>query len=178
MDQEGRVVKVRHLKPCLIRLRRGELVTIVVDPHGKPPRSILFSLVKIFAWLAEEWCDNLLWEKKGTLLLYDRYYHDLLVDSKRYRYGGPRWAARLIGKLMPQPKLWVLLDAPAEVLQARKWEVSPEETERQRSAYLAFVREQRNAVIVDGSQPLDKVIADAEYAIIAMDKAKKSLENL
>jgi len=66
---------------------------------------------------------------------------------------------------MPQPGLWVLLDAPAEVLQARKQEVSFSETMRQRQEYMTFIRKQRKHVIVDVTQPLDKVIADVEYAI-------------
>jgi len=160
-------VKMRHLKPRIVMRRLGESVTIVVDPHGKPPRSALISLAKIFVWLMEEWYAYLFQERKAELLLCDRYYHDLLVDPIRYRYGGPMSIARLIGTLMPQPRLWVLLDAPAEVLQARKQEVPPEETARQRQAYLSQVKKQRNYVIVDASQPLDKVITDVEHAITA-----------
>jgi thymidylate kinase len=114
----------------------------------------------------EEWYANLIWDKKGTLLICDRYYHDLLVDPKRYRYGGPAWAAKLIGKLMPQPTLWILLDAPTKVLQVRKQEVTLEETARQRQAYSDFVRKQRKYVIVDASQSLDRVIADAQKEIM------------
>jgi thymidylate kinase len=84
--------------------------------------------------------------------------------------------ARLVGKLMPQPKLWVLLDAPAEVLQARKQEVSLEESARQRQAYLAFVCQQREYAIVDASQPLDRVIADVERAVTAIDSANRITE--
>jgi thymidylate kinase len=167
LNQRGRVVKMRHLKPRIVMRRLGESVTIVVDPHGKPPRSALISLAKIFVWLMEEWYAYLFQERKAELLLCDRYYHYLLVDPIRYRYGGPMSIARLIGTLMPQPRLWVLLDAPAEVLQARKQEVPPEETARQRQAYLSQVKKQRNYVIVDASQPLDKVITDVEHAITA-----------
>jgi thymidylate kinase len=166
---------MRHLKPRLVIPQRGEAVTIVVDPHGKPPRSALVSLAKIFVWLMEEWYANLFQNQKNVLLICDRYYHDLLVDPKRYRYGGPQWAAKLVGKLIPQPRLWVLLDAPTEVLRARKQEVPLEETTRQHQAYLAFVRNQRNHAIVDASQPLDKVIADAEHAITgAMSEGKSN----
>jgi thymidylate kinase len=165
LNQEGRVVKMRHLKPRIVFPHRGEAAAIVVDPHGAPPRSVLTSLAKIIVWLLEEWYSNLFREKKETPLICDRYYHDLLVDPIRYRYGGPMWAARLAGKLMPRPKLWVLLDAPTEALQARKQEVPPEETERQRQAYATFVQKQRNHVIIDASQSLEKVIADVEQAI-------------
>jgi thymidylate kinase len=68
---------------------------------------------------------------------------------------------------MPQPRLWVLLDAPAEILQARKQEVQAEESARQRQAYLSLVQKQQNYVIVNASQPLSKVITDVEHAITA-----------
>lgn len=160
-----RTVKMRHLKPRYIARLRGQPDAIVVDPHGKPPRGAFLSLVKIGVWVVEEWYANLFYEKKEMLLICDRYYHDLLVDPKRYRFGAPLWTARLVGKLMPQPELWILLDAPAEVLQARKQEVPREETARQCRAYLDFIRTQRKHVVVDAAQSLDKVIADVEYAI-------------
>lgn len=156
---------VRHLKPRVFMPRRGDSVTPVVAPHAKPARPALISVAKILVWLIEEWYSSLCLEKKNELLICDRNYHDLLVDPKRYRYGGPLWAASLVAVLMPQPDLWVLLDAPAEILQARKQEVAPQETARQRQAYLAFIGKQRRHRIVDASRSLDKVIADAERAI-------------
>jgi thymidylate kinase len=156
---------MRHLKPFLVIPQRGEPGAIVIDPHGRPPRSALLSIAKIIVWLFEEWSVNCFHDKSDTLLIYDRYFHDLLIDPKRYRYGGPLWAAKIIGMLIPQPILWVLLDAPAHVLQTRKKEVPLEETSRQRQAYLAFVRNQRSYVVIDASQPLDRVIAEVESAL-------------
>ena len=160
-------MKMRHLKPRMVAQLHGPQDFIVVDPHGKPPRGVFLSLVKIWIWLFEEWYSTLFQEKRGTLLICDRYYHDLLVDPVRYRYGAPLWIAWLVGTLMPRPKLWILLDAPAEVLQTRKQEVPAEETAKQCLAYRAFVRKQAKHVIVDASQSLDKVIADTEQAIQA-----------
>jgi hypothetical protein len=74
---------------------------------------------------------------------------------------------------MPRPRLWVLLDAPAEVLQARKQEVTAAESARQRQAYLAFVRQQQEYAIVDAAQPLDEVIAEVERAVTAIDGASR-----
>ncbi len=166
MDAGGRTLKVRHLKPSLVALLRNKPAAIVVDPQGGSPRSTPFSLVKLLLWLAEEWCANLFQDNKNIVLLCDRYYHDLLIDWKRYRYGGPLWVARLVGNLMPRPRLWILLDAPAEVFQARKQEVPAEETVRQRLAYLAFVRKQQRYIVVDASQSLDRVIAYVAKAIM------------
>ena len=165
LNQNGRAVEMRHLKPRIVFAGRGEPVTIVVDPHGKPPRSAFLSMVKIVVWLFEEWYAQIFLDKRDCVLLCDRYYHDLLIDPKRYRYGGPQWVARLIGGLMPRPDLWILLDATAEVLHARKQEVPLAETKRQRQAYLEFVRKQRRKVIIDASRPLDEVVADGRQAI-------------
>jgi thymidylate kinase len=165
LNSQRSIAEMRHLKPRIAMRRRGEGVTINPDPHGQTPRSALTSIAKIFVWLLEEWFAALFLNKRKSLLICDRYYHDLLIDPIRYRYGGPMWIARLIGKLMPQPGLWVLLDAPAEVLRARKQEVSFSETMRQRQEYMTFVRKQRKHVIVDASKPLDKVITDVEHVI-------------
>jgi len=165
LNPVGMVVKVRHLKPRMVAQLRGQPITIVVDPHAMPPRGAFLSLVKIVVWLIEEWFFTLFQEKSKTLLICDRYYHDLLVDPIRFRFGAPMWTARLIGCLMPRPKLWILLNAPADVLQARKQEVVPKETARQVGAYLKFIRTQPRNAIVDASQPLDKVVADVLHAI-------------
>ena len=132
-------------------------------------RSAFTSVAKIIVWLIEEWYAHVLFDRRGELLICDRYYHDLLIDPLRYRYGGPLWIARLVGRLMPQPQLWVLLDAPAEVLQARKPEVTCEESARQRQEYAIFVRTQRKHAIVDAAQSLDRVVIEVETAIAAMN---------
>lgn len=165
LTESGHSVKMRHLKPRFVSLQRSEPGAVVDNPHGKPPRSALVSIVKILAWLLEEWCANLFQDERAPLLICDRYYHDLLIDSKRYRYGGPQWIARWVGKLIPRPDMWILLDAPADVLQSRKQEVPLEETARQRLAYLAFIEKQQKHAIVDAAQSLDRVIEDTEQVI-------------
>jgi thymidylate kinase len=67
------------------------------------------------------------------------------------------WLVRLIWRVVPKPDLVVLLDAPAEVLQARKQDVPFEETARQRRDYLALVRGMSNGHVVDAAQPLEHV---------------------
>lgn len=166
LNDAGIPARMRHLKPKLVMPQlRNNPDSIVVDPHGQPPRGAFLSLVKIWVWVFEEWYATLFQEEKNTVLICDRYFHDLLIDPRRYRYGGPMWMARLVAAVMPKPLLWVLLDAPPEVLRQRKQEVTPEETARQREAYLAFVRRRRRHAIVDAAQPLDRVEAEVRRAI-------------
>jgi thymidylate kinase len=67
---------------------------------------------------------------------------------------------------VPRPDLVVLLDAPSDLVQRRKQEVAAAETERQRGAYLAYVRALANGRVVDASRPLDEVAADVVRLVV------------
>lgn len=161
-------IKIRHLKPDIFFRAHRRNHGIVTDPHGKPPRSTVTSLLKFVLWALECWIDRLLTVRVNrTLVIWDRYFHDVVVDPKRYRYGGPIWLVHAIGWFVPSPDLFIILDAPTGVLRDRKREVAAEETERQRQAYQALAKRLKRAVIVDASRPLDTVVSDVEAAIIA-----------
>jgi thymidylate kinase len=91
---------------------------------------------------------------------------DGLVDPVRYRYTGPRWLLKLIWRLTPKPDLIILLDAPAEVLQARKQEVPFEVTARQRDAYGRLLAELGGGRVVDVSRPLGHVVSTVDGIVL------------
>jgi thymidylate kinase len=159
-----------HLRPGL-GLKKGQ-GAVVTDPHSKAPRGVVGSIVKLIYFLCDYGVGYFLKIRpllvKSTLVVFDRYYYDLLIDPKRYRYGGPMWFARLIDKLIPKPDIVILLDAPPEVLQARKQEVPFEETARQREAYLQYVKKHKNGVVIDASKPLKHVVCSTNMAIIKL----------
>ena len=139
------------------------------QPHGLPARSLLTSLMRAGYWLVYYTVGHLnlrLVLARSTLVLYDRHFIDILVDTRRYRYGGPLWVLRLIWRVIPKPNLIVLLDAPAETLQSRKQEVPFDETARQRRAYLSLVRGMKNVRIVNAAQPLENVAADVTGIVL------------
>jgi thymidylate kinase len=87
---------------------------------------------------------------------FDRYFHDVLVDPLRYRYGGPTWYAAFLCRLLPEPDLVILLDANEDLILARKTELPRAEIQRQRVAYrnLRFKRAREVYVATDaGIQP-------------------------
>jgi O-antigen/teichoic acid export membrane protein/thymidylate kinase len=156
-----------HLRPGLGRKKNQKPA---IDPHGQGPRNLVTSSAKVlylwFDYFVGWWLTVRPKMIRSTLVVFDRFYHDMLVDPKRYRHGGPLWLARLIGRLIPKPDLWILLDAPPEVIQERKQEVSFEETARQRGEYLKLIKGMKNGIVIDASQALDDVVVDVNAAIL------------
>jgi thymidylate kinase len=157
-----------HGSPSTIGL---DVQPVQPDAPGKPPHNLPASLLKLGLWWADFTVFGYLLSVypqmvRSTLVILDRYYQDLLVHPDGYRYGGPLWLARLVGRLVPPPHLFILLDAPPEVIQARKQELPFEETARQREAYLEVVEGLPNAHVVDASQSLDEVVDEAERIIL------------
>jgi len=152
-----------HWKPPIFSGRRQAARGLVADPHAQPPRSRLASLV----FFGVHWLEFFLgWPLKirpatfrGGLVLIDRYYFDFFIDQLRYRLRAPAALVRLGYRCLPKPDLVLLLDAPVDVLQGRKQEVSRAETQRQRDAYLDLVRNLPNGRVIDAAQPAEKVAA-------------------
>lgn len=158
----------RSFAPMLTR--RPPPPHLAPKPHELKNRSRLASLAKAAYWLVYYtigYAATVYRDRAGAALAVNhRYLVDALVDPRRYRYSGPVGLLRLIWKVAPKPDLVVLLDAPAEVVQARKREVPLEETARQLAAYRALAATLPNARPVDADQPVEKVVADVEAAIL------------
>lgn len=138
--------------------------TVVVDPHQLKQRGAVLSFLKLlyFVWVYNWGYVRLVYPQKvkSTLVIFDRYYQDVLMDPLRYRNGTPKWVASMIGKLIPSPELWIVLDAPTEVIQQRKQEVSKEETDRQRQNYRDFAQNTKNCLLVDTNRDIKDISRD------------------
>lgn len=123
-----------HYRPHVIagRATAGGPVT---DPHGKPPRSAVASLAKLFLVFADHLVGgNTRWrgQRQAGLLLLERGWFDMAVDPYRYRMPkaltGP---IRLLGRVLPRPDLVMLLTGDPTALHARKTEIGVVEVTRQ-----------------------------------------------
>lgn len=138
------------------------------QPHLMPPRSTPASLAKL-GWLGLSWWTG--WFKylrasaNEGVLIFDRYHVDLLVDPRRYRYGGPQSFAKLASALMPQPDLVIFLDAAPEILYSRKQEVSLETLDSSRERYLTLCNTHPRFAVIDASLPIDQVVANVMQQI-------------
>ena len=66
----------------------------------------------------------------------------------------------MLTRLYPTPDLVIFLDAPGEVLFARKHEGSVSSLERRRAEYRRFISTLDSVATVDATQPLDGVIGE------------------
>ena len=163
-----RHTRVFHLMPRLFRNGGGR--GPVTDPHAEPPRSLGGSLLKLVYYVLDYGLGY--WTRvrpalvRSTLVLFDRYYDDLFVDPRRYRYGGPPWLARWLRRVIPRPDVFLVLDVPVERLLERKQELPREELTRQVAAYRRFAIETPNALLLDGGQPREAVVRQARDALL------------
>ena len=164
-------VKMLHWRPQLLWKAASVPGGIVTDPHAKEPRGVLVSAVKLFMLGAEWWLAHLgkllHFRAKDRMVVSDRYYGDLLIDQRRYRYGAPLCWARLAFKLYPKPERVIFLLADAATIHARKKEVTLEELERQLRVYGEYADSLGDqAMVIDASRPLCEVIEAATEAVL------------
>lgn len=123
--------------------------------------------------MAEEWYRQLfVWyhHSRGTVVLSDRHFfcdyyaHDIAVDRRKLPLMR-RLHGFLLGNLYPRPDLLITLDAPAEVLFARKGEGTIAMLESRRQEYLRLREAVPHFVTVDASQPLDDVVDEVSEII-------------
>lgn len=115
--------------------------------------------------LSEEWyrlavAASYRW--RGYIVLYDRHFY---ADYYAHDIAGSRslpLARRIHGfvleRLYPRPDFTILLDAPAELLFARKGEGTVALLEERRREYLALAEREAAYAVVDASLPRDQVV--------------------
>ena len=140
---------------------------------SKNPIKRLLSGFKAWALMtnrvAEEWFRQVVswaYQKQGYNILFDRHF---VLDYYFYdmAYNDPqkplvrRIHGYLLKRFYPRPDLVVYLDAPAELLFKRKGEGTVEALERRRQEFLSLRDVLPAFAVVDASQPVDQVVAQA-----------------
>lgn len=161
-----RTARYQHVRPRVFG-RRDEPNA---RPHAAPPYGAAMSLLKL-AYLTTDYLLGYLIRtrpalRRQGLCVSDRYFHDLLVDPRRYRYGLPLWIARCVLPLVPKPDLLLVLHAPIAVIRGRKGELGARECARQLIAYRALAYTYPYVRLLDASAPPELVAARAHRLIL------------
>lgn len=140
---------------------------------GGGPRARVTAGVRMTLWLAEEWFRALVAQvylRRGVIVVFDRhfyadYYHHDVLDTGLPAARRSTLHGFVLQHLYPKPDLVICLDAPAEVLYARKQEASVEWLDRRRCQYLELATVVPHFRVVDADRPLDSVAADVAELI-------------
>ena len=130
------------------------------SPGGASP---LRRVARLVNRVAEAWYRQIAsWglQLRGYTVIYDRHFSlDYAPEiASRTEEGLDRRLHRwLVTWAYPRPHVVIFLDAPGEVLFARKGESTPEELERRRQAFLQQGLRLPGFVRVDATAPLDQV---------------------
>ncbi len=130
------------------------------------------SALRMTNQVAEEWYRQMVawwFRRRGFVVLFDRHFFcDHYAHDVAARGSIPllrRLHGRLLQHVYPKPDLLIVLDAPANVLFARKGEGTPDLLEQRRREYLDLAGEVPHATIVDASRSEDEVTRDVIAAI-------------
>ncbi len=141
---------VFHWRPQFIG-KRPDLGPLT-DPHGIPARGTFGSVLRLAGFFADYWLGHIFVIRprlvRSGLVIFDRYFDDIAIDSKRYRYGGPSWLPRVLVRLAPRPDMFVVLDADVERVLSRKQEIREEELLRLREDYAELASCGSNCVVI------------------------------
>ncbi|MDA0322115.1 MAG: hypothetical protein O2923_05290 [Verrucomicrobia bacterium] len=147
-------------------------------PHGKPARSWIGSAAKMLYYALDYVigyaCHIYPALVCSTLVIFDRYFDDILIDPARYRYAGPRAWVKMMAPLIPRPDLTFVLSASPEILETRKGELTRDESVRQLDAYRAHSKSRPNVFEIDANQDLDHVVADIGSATLSYMQSRAS----
>jgi thymidylate kinase len=144
-----------HWRPQLLpRLSRGG--TAASHPEAPPDGCRYGSLLSLARFLYY-WLDFVIgyWllvygrTAQTTLVIGERYYHDVIVNPERYGFALPPWLLRLASHWVPAPDLTVLLENRAEVIHRRKSELAPSAIARQIAAFRQELPRWGHSLIVE-----------------------------
>lgn len=166
-----------HLRPGLLpqinALLHGGRTTYSLDdmalPHRATPSGTLGSLARASYYAADYivgYLARLLpLRRRSSIVAFDRYAHDYLVDPLRSRIRRGVTGVRALVRLCPRPDRLIVCSAPLALVRARKQELSEEESRLQLALYEELARREPRAVLVSTTGSVQDAVDAALRAL-------------
>ena len=133
-------------------------------PHARTPHGTLVSLGLLgYYWLdffLGGWLRQRATRRRGGLVVVERGWWDLEIDSRRYRLSVPPAVVRPLGSLLPRPDLALVLHGDPRAVALRKGELVTAEVARQ-NALWQKTRAGNRQVVLDAAEPEEAVLGRA-----------------
>jgi hypothetical protein len=163
----GEVTRVvhTHWRPGLLPHPRalvgGRGAADGTRPHARPTHGTLLSLGLLgYYWLdffLGGWLRHRTIRRRGGLVVVERGWWDVGIDSRRYRLSVPPAVVRTLGFVLSRPDLALVLHGDPRTVALRKGELVTAEVARQ-NALWRKTRAGHRQVVLDAAEPEDKVL--------------------
>lgn len=136
-----------------------------------PPRGALSSVLFLLAFFADYWIGYLLVVRpalsRSTLILFNRYFQDMLAEPLRFRYGGPHWLLKLVSHLVPAPDLvFIVINAEEEAFMPQETLLSPSESKKERELYARLTSSLLRSTRVWPTNGLERTVDHASRLVL------------
>lgn len=160
-----------HWRPGLLpkpvdRVTKQTPTTPVTPPRGYAYGRVM-SLLRYLYYLTDfiigYWVVIYPKKVRTTLVMGERWYYDVIVNPGRYGFRLPSWLLRAGGRLIPEPDVAILLEAPADEIHARKPELSVKELYAQLQRMRAILPYSGCRISTTGS--IDRSVAAVAHVV-------------
>ena len=155
------------------------------DRANHKAKGKIWSTARLLNRLAEEWYRQFLsrWYRgKGFIVVYDRHFLFDFVSNGVISNSELPMAERIhrwcLNRFYPNPDLTIFLDAPAEVLYARKGEASISYLNSRRREFLQKGEATPNFVRIDATNPLNEVYQKVAERISSLNECLHQEKNV
>lgn len=185
---EGQV-HYEHFRPTILPriaevAKMANVVKHIDENYERPHRASAAGLIGSMARLGYYWLDYLYGYlrkvrpeiKKGKLILFDRYYYDMIADSLRSRILLPQLLLRALGRILPLPDYAFFIKVDPNEIYRRKQELTMKRIVTLNSHYEDLV-ERGWLIEVDNNGAPEKAATEIVDYIITQ-RHLKSMRNL
>jgi thymidylate kinase len=179
-----------HFRPTVlpriaqVAKRAGAIAAVDEDyasPHRGKPSGFIGSLFRFSYYLLDYLYGYFVKIRpalvRRELVIYDRYYFDMVADPGRSRIALPNWLRKAALSIIPLPHTAFFVHVPADVVRSRKQELPLEKIEKLKAAYLDMAASSR-LLILENSGSAEAAAAKLVDTVIERRRKRLKLDRI